>query len=215
MHRPLKLFERAGAHVKIVFERLVVFPQILLYVANPRAEITHQTLDVLHGGDDVAAKARDVAADDVHARHFAIDEAVALGPVSPTQGRQPVPDGQQQIVALGELVAVLLFKVRQFPAILRACGFKLGHARFVLLDCPRDALVASLDLVKVVPVLLPGVAFFVEKVGQSARFKAGAFKHGVSRAENAVFLGKFVSCVFEVLDGVVEVFLHFVNFLVI
>lgn len=83
----------------------------------------------------------------------------------------------------------------------------------MMLNCAADALMTTLCLLKMMSILFPRLALLIKHFGEFVSFKTCALEQCISCPQYTIFFGELVSCLFKVLNCVVEILLQFVDVL--
>ena len=137
-----------------------------------------------------------------------VDQRVLVRPVRAAERREPVPQRQEQAVALGQLVRVLRLERGELLLVAAAAALELLDSRLVLRHRARGVLRRALQVLVLELVGFARLALAFEELGETAGLEAGVFEEGFAVAEEAVFFGGDVARAFELDEGFFELFLE-------
>lgn len=138
LYHLLEVIDTLGAHVHRVFKRLIVLCEVAVKLSNSGTETRNETFEGFQGMVHVLHVAWQILGDELQRWKSIIDERIALNEFCTCERGQAIPERQQEIVALRELVDQTLLEVIILPPFALPCVLDLRHALVILLNGMRE-----------------------------------------------------------------------------
>lgn len=206
----LQPVEFLGAHVEIVLQSLILAIQVPLDRFDLGLERRNHGINRLDRREQILRKPRQSRRHNLQRRqHLPINQGITIRPLPPTDRTQLLPQQQQQLVTLLQLIPSRLLERRQAPAVLAARRLELRDANVLRAGRAREVLMGALEGV----VLRLGVAvrdaFLFEELGELAALEGVGLEEGVALFDDAVLFDEGCFASVEFADRVFKLALEF------